>query len=357
MPSASKISWAKLRVGLTAIVALVLIGVLIYLLTGTQSLFSREVVVYTYLGDAAAVAVGAPVRINGINAGNVAGVLLTNDTAPERSVRLDLSIHEDMLVHIPVDSLATVTAENLLGSKFLNIRKGKSRETIKPGATIAAQTSKEIFEVMDSFFPLLTSAQITLQRIDNILSFVESGQGNIGKLLKDVSLYNRIDGILSEVQKTTTAVNTGKGTISKLIYDDVLLDDILTPIQRMDRILQGIEEGKGTAGKLLKDPAVYDEIQKNLALMRLVLTDIQEGKGTAGKLLKSDELHTQIAGLIKRIDTTVEKLNTGQGTIGQLLVNPQLYESLNGVSKEMHGLMKDFRANPKKFLHIKLGLF
>ncbi len=91
--------------------------------------------------------------------------------------------------------------------------------------------------------------------------------------------------------------------------------------------------------------------------MRLVLTGIQEGKGTAGKLLKSDELHTQIAGLIKRIDTTVEKLNTGQGTIGQLLVNPQLYESLNGVSKEMHGLMKDFRANPKKFLHIKLGLF
>ena len=63
------------------------------------------------------------------------------------------------------------------------------------------------------------------------------------------------------------------------------------------------------------------------------------------------------AGLLKRIDVTVEKLNSGQGTMGQLLVNPQLYESLNGVSREMHGLMKDFRANPKKFLHIKLGLF
>ncbi|MFN7938230.1 MAG: MlaD family protein [Bryobacteraceae bacterium] len=357
MASASKISWAKLRVGLTAIVALVLIGVLIYLLTGTESLFSREVIVYTYLGDAAAVAVGAPVRINGINAGSVKGVLLTNNTEPDRSVRLDLSIREDMLSHVPVDSLATVTAENLLGSKFLNIRKGKSRETIKPGATISAQTSKEIFEVMDSFFPLLTSAQITLQRIDNILSFVESGQGNIGKLLKDVSLYNRIDSILAEVNKTTAAVNAGKGTISKLIYDDVLLNDIRTPIQRLDRILQGIEEGKGTAGKLLKDPALHDELQKNLVLMRLVLNDIQEGKGTAGKLLKSDDLHNQIAGLLKRIDVTVDKLNTGQGTLGQLLVNPQLYESLNGVSKEMHGLMKDFRANPKKFLHIKLGLF
>jgi phospholipid/cholesterol/gamma-HCH transport system substrate-binding protein len=38
-------------------------------------------------------------------------------------------------------------------------------------------------------------------------------------------------------------------------------------------------------------------------------------------------------------------------------VNPSLYESLDGASLEMRGLMKDFRANPKKFLRIRLGLF
>ena len=47
----------------------------------------------------------------------------------------------------------------------------------------------------------------------------------------------------------------------------------------------------------------------------------------------------------------------GQGTLGQLLVNPQLYESLDGTTREMQGLFKDFRANPKKFLRIKLGIF
>jgi phospholipid/cholesterol/gamma-HCH transport system substrate-binding protein len=40
-----------------------------------------------------------------------------------------------------------------------------------------------------------------------------------------------------------------------------------------------------------------------------------------------------------------------------LLVNPSLYDNLNGATRELNGLMKDFRANPKKFLHIKLGLF
>ena len=98
MASATKVSWAKLRVGLTAIVALVLIGVLIYLLTGTENPFAREVIVYTYLGDAAAVAVGAPVRINGISAGSVKSVLLTDNREPDRIVRLDLSIRNCYLI-------------------------------------------------------------------------------------------------------------------------------------------------------------------------------------------------------------------------------------------------------------------
>ena len=39
------------------------------------------------------------------------------------------------------------------------------------------------------------------------------------------------------------------------------------------------------------------------------------------------------------------------------MVNPQLYESLNGMTGELHGLVKDMRANPKKFLRIKLAIF
>ncbi len=357
MPSASKVSWAQLRVGITAMVAMALIGVLIYLLTGGTSLFTREVVLYTYLGDAAAVAVGAPVRVNGISAGNVRRVALSGSTDPARIVRVEMAIDENMLKEIPIDSVAGVSAENLLGSKFMNIKKGKSPQTVKPGAEIQSLATKEIFEIMDSFFPLLTSAQVILQRINHIVEMVESGQGNIGKFLVDETLYARMDAILGEFHKTALAVNSGKGTISKLLYDEELYTDIRAPIQRIDRILAAIEEGKGTAGKLLKDPAIYDELQRNLILVRLILNDVQTGKGTMGRLLKSDEVHNQIAGLLKRIDSTVEKLNSGQGTLGQLLVNPRLYESLDGATREMSGLMKDFRSNPKKFLHIKLGLF
>jgi phospholipid/cholesterol/gamma-HCH transport system substrate-binding protein len=357
MPSASKVSWMQLRVGITAIFALSLIAVLIFLLTGVRNPFAREVLLYTYLGDGAAVAVGAPVRVNGINAGSVQKIGLSGDNNPARIVRVEMAVEERMLKEIPVDSVATISAENLLGSKFINIKKGKSQNFVKPGAEVPSLASKEIFEIMDSFFPLLTSVQVTLKRIDNIVDFIESGQGNIGKLIKDETLYKRIDTILAEFQKTSAAMNNGKGTVSRLLYEDTMYQDIRGTIARVDRILSGIEQGKGTAGKLLQDPAVYDELQKNLMVVRAMLEDVQAGKGTAGKLLKSDELHNQIAGLMRRVDTTMEKINSGQGTLGQLLVNPQLYEQLNLTTREVNGLLKDFRANPKKFLHIKLGLF
>ena len=102
---------------------------------------------------------------------------------------------------------------------------------------------------------------------------------------------------------------------------------------------------------------VYDELNKTVAEFHKVVEDLNAGKGTAGKLLKSDELHKQLQDSMAKVDLMLDKINSGQGTVGQLLVNQQLYDNLNGATREMHLLMKDFRANPKKFLRIKLGLF
>jgi phospholipid/cholesterol/gamma-HCH transport system substrate-binding protein len=58
-----------------------------------------------------------------------------------------------------------------------------------------------------------------------------------------------------------------------------------------------------------------------------------------------------------KVDQTLEKANSGQGTLGQLMVNPQLYDSMTGATREANSLIKDIRANPKKFLNLKLSIF
>lgn len=357
MPSAKKVKWAQLRVGVMAIGAMIVLAVLIFLLTGTKKLFARKAVLHTYLDDAAALAVGAPVRLNGIIVGDVVKVELSGSKTPRRAVRIDLSVDSSTLSTIPVDSEATITAENVLGTKYINIRMGHRSEVIKDGGEIPSKDVSEFDEVVQSGYDVMVAARSLLKRIDGIVSEMEKGKGTIGKLLVDEEFYSKLTGTVAETQKVAAAVSSGKGTIGRLLYDESLYNDFRGSVQRFDSLLADIQAGQGTAGKFIKDPALYDEARQTVAELRRLAEDLNAGKGTAGKLLKDEKLHQQIQSTIAKLEDTMDKINSGQGTLGQLMVNPNLYESLDGVSREMNGLLKDFRANPKKFLRIKLALF
>jgi phospholipid/cholesterol/gamma-HCH transport system substrate-binding protein len=108
---------------------------------------------------------------------------------------------------------------------------------------------------------------------------------------------------------------------------------------------------------LLKDPKIANDFHTTLNELNTMLADLNAGKGTAGAILKDDKLAKQFSQTLDKVNLTVDKVNSGQGTLGQLLVNPALYDSATGTTRELHELLKDFRANPKKFLSIKLNLF
>jgi phospholipid/cholesterol/gamma-HCH transport system substrate-binding protein len=357
MPSTHKTRWAQLRVGMMAVAAMVILGVLIFLLTGDKKIFSENATLYTYMADSAALAKGAPVRINGILAGKIHKVGLSGETAPRRVIRIDMEVEKDMLGQIPVDSIAAISSENVLGTKYINIRKGQSGTTVQPGFEIQSLDTRDFDEVFQQGYALLTQLQGILKRVDAIVGLVEVGKGSIGKLLVDEELYDRIIAMVAEGQKITHAMSTPTGTIGKLIYDDAILRDFQKSMARVDNLLIGLEQGQGTAGKLLKDEAVYAELRGSIQEVRKLVGDLNAGKGTAGKLLKSEELHDQLHASLSKVDLIIDKINAGQGTIGRLLVDPQLYDTLNGATREMQNLIKDIRANPKKFLRIKLALF
>jgi phospholipid/cholesterol/gamma-HCH transport system substrate-binding protein len=357
MPSARKVKWAQLRVGIMVLVALLLLAVLIYLLTGNKKLFATNATLYTYMNDSAALAVGAPVRLNGIMKGNVDAVDLSGQNDPTRIVRVRMSVDASALKDIPVDSEAAISAENVLGTKYINIKKGTSPQPVRDGGEVRSADVSEFEDVVRSGYDVMVTARALLKRIDGVVNAMEAGKGTIGKLLVDEQLYKNLNATVAETQKVAAAINNGEGTVGRLLHDDALYADIRTTVRRLDEVLTSVQQGRGTAGKLINDPGLYDDARKTVAELRRLSEDLNAGKGTAGKFLKDEALHRQIQSTVAKLESTLDKVNAGQGTLGQLLVNPSLYESLNGASAEMQGLMKDFRANPKKFLRIKLALF
>jgi phospholipid/cholesterol/gamma-HCH transport system substrate-binding protein len=288
----------------------------------------------------------------------VDNVALSGETNPQRIIKVDFNVDSDMLKQIPVDSIASISSDNLLGStKFLQITKGTSPNTVQSGATLKAENTQQFDQLVAQGFNVLDSAQAILQKISNIVGQVEAGNGTIGKLLVDQSLYNSLAATVSQVQLLATTLNSKTGTVGHLINDNELYNQIQTVVDRVDKVMAGLQQGQGTAGMLLKDPKMYNDIDKSINQLNTILANLNAGKGTAGQLLVSNKIGNQVSTTLSKVDLTLDKVNSGQGTIGQLLVNPALYDAATGTTQELHALLKDFRANPKKFLSIKLHIF
>jgi phospholipid/cholesterol/gamma-HCH transport system substrate-binding protein len=357
MADPKKVSFAQIRVGVMAIAAMAIVGGLIFLLTGQKNLFTRTFQLRTFMDDSSGMQDAAPVRLNGILIGEVQELKLSGSKDPRRIVEIDMTVKNDYLTEIPKDSRAGIAASNLLGEKFINISKGTSPQHVQPGDEVQSVASQDIPELMAQSANLLAQFQSLLGRANLILGDVEAGKGNLGKFLKDEELFTRLNSSVAEAQQILVDVRTGKGTISRLLYDPTLSNDIHAALEKLNGILAELQQGRGTAGKLLKDDALFNDLRKTTAQFNQLISDLQAGRGTAGKLLKDEKLYNQINQLVAKVDTTIDKLNSGQGTLGQLMVNPQLYETLNGATGELQQLLKDIRANPKKFLRIKIAIF
>ena len=358
MPSKEKVSLAQLKVGVLAIVALACITLIVFLLTGNASWFKKQIPLDMYTSDASGLTPGAPVRINGIQAGTVKKVQLSGSTNPQRVIRVDFVVDEDMRKQIPSDSICSISSDNLLGStKFLQINKGTSPKLIQPGATVKSADTRQFDALIQQGYNVLDSLQVILGKVQDIVGQVEVGKGTIGKLLVDETLYNSLQATVGQVQLLTTNLNSKHGTVGHLINDDELYGQIQSAVRKIDQMTADLQAGKGTAGMLLKDPKVYNDLDHSLDQVNTLLAKVNSGQGTIGQLVSNDKAARQLNDALDKVNVTLNKVNSGQGTIGQLLVNPQLYESLNGSTREFHDLLRDFRANPKKFLSIKLKIF
>src|SRR3954452_531576 len=273
MPSKEKVSFSQLKVGILAIVALACITLIVFLLTGNASWFKKQVPLKMYTSDAAGLTPGAPVRINGIQAGSVKAVQLSGDTNPQRIIRVDFVVDEEMQKQIPSDSIASISSDNLLGStKFLQINKGTRPETLQANATVKSADTRQFDALIQQGYNVLDSLQVILGKAQDIVGQVEVGKGTIGKLLVDETLYNSLQATVNQVQLLSTTLNSKNGTIGHLINDNTLYEEAQGVISRIDVMTQDLQAGKGTAGLLLKDPKLYNQLNASLDQLNGILT-------------------------------------------------------------------------------------
>ena len=361
MAQRKQLSWTELRVGLFVLVGLAILAVGIFYVTA-PGVLGPKYRLRTYLPEVSGLSTGAPVRLDGVEVGNVESIRVTSRArgqVPDKSrsievvVRVDRRYQEDILT----DSTASLVTEGLLGNRYMNISRGFTGVPLKENQEVKGTEEKAIKEVVQRSADLLGNLNALSDDVRDLIAGVQDGRGTLGKLLTDEQAYGHLHSILEKSDQMVTGIQAGQGTLGKLVASEEIYQKANSAVGRVDTMLADVQAQKGTVGKLIYDPSLYDNAKQALEKSNLLLTDVRAGKGTLGKLATDDSLFISLRDTSGHLATATAKLNENTTSAGKLFSDPKLYDNLAGLSGDLRLLIGDIRQNPKKFLRIKFGLF
>jgi phospholipid/cholesterol/gamma-HCH transport system substrate-binding protein len=359
LPSQQQIKWSQLRVGLTVIFASSVLALLLFLMSGTSGLFSHRITIKSFFDNASGLRVGAPVRLNGVDIGNVVGMRIVPDKDKQLTpVEVIMKVSSKYSFSLRRDSVTSLETAGVLGETYLDIDSSQAiGQPAGDGDVLPTHVHPDFNEVVRSSQSTLQNMDALLKRADRILAFAESGKGSLGKLIYDPTLYDRFSQTVTEFNGIVDEIAKGKGSLGQLIKSNDAYDKFVATLDRMNRVVDDLQAGKGTAGKFLKDPSLYDNANDTVANLKKVSDDIQAGKGTFGKLAKDEELAKKLDTTLTKIAALTTDLEAGNGTVGKLFKDDALYNNANQMLTHTGDLVKAIRENPKKYLSIKLHVF
>jgi phospholipid/cholesterol/gamma-HCH transport system substrate-binding protein len=96
-------------------------------------------------------------------------------------------------------------------------------------------TAEELRLTVADARSVLKSAQTT---VDNL----NSGQGTMGKLMKDERLYNETTDAMTNLREILQKINRGEGSVGQLVNDESLLKNVKLSLQKLDKATESLED-------------------------------------------------------------------------------------------------------------------
>lgn len=325
-----------LKVGIFILAGLFLFGMVVFLLGQERNLFAASFDYKTSFTDVQGLKPGAPVRMGGIDVGQVSAVGYDEKHPDDSTIYVTFWIRRADAERIRLDTRAKVANKGLLGDKMVELSVG-SGEVAKPGSKLEGEAPSDMFgklggmadkaeAVLDNVEKatrplgdekLHKDIQGSVSSLNHILNEVAHGQGYPAKLLSDPEEAARISRVIDNLEKTTNEaqaaikdirgvvgrVQSGPGFAHDVIYDQPRgLNEVSSAANEVALTLKGVREGDGVAHDVLFG-----------------------GKGDTADILKN------LSGMTSDLRSIVADVRAGKGTIGGLLVDPSVYEDVKVV--------------------------
>jgi phospholipid/cholesterol/gamma-HCH transport system substrate-binding protein len=346
MPRTRSIAWSQLKLGVVAIVAILMVSVLVIAIGGQGGFFWQRYPLKTQFDNAQGMKSGAVVRLSGKEVGKVTAVEFSGTR-----IDVTLEISKDVRPLVTTESLATIGSLSLLGESIVDVSAASAGRPLNDWEYVKSGVSGGPFGALQS------SASQSLDEAAKILTGIRGGQGTLGKLVTDEALYRDIDRFVVSATAVTKALNEGKGTLGNLMNDPAAYNSLKASLENLQTVTERMKDEQSPLGRLLHDDAMGKSLSTATSNLEEVTAKLRRGEGTAGKLLTDQQVYDNLNALTAKLDRLITDLNAGRGTAGQLLHDQQLYETMNRAAGELRDLLADIRKDPKKYLRVSVSIF
>ena len=346
MPRTRSLAWAELKIGVLMIAALVIAAITIFLLTGTRGFFWQQYSLKTRFPNVAGLQPGSPVRLAGVDVGEVDDVQLVGE-----QVDVVFTVNETFRDRITTYSIAKLGSVSLLGESAVDIEPSAAGTPIPEWGYVP--TGKPAAQLAD----ITESANQGISELTGLIHDVRVGRGTVGKLMTDEQLYADLNRFVATANDLTQGIKEGRGTLGQLVNDPKAAQALAASLKNIEDMTRQLNAGQGSLGKLLTDDSFSRSLTSATTNLDTLVGKLNRGEGTAGKLMTDPAVFNQLNSVTQRLDQLVTSLNAGDGTAGRLLKDKQLYENMNAAVADVRTLIANINKDPRRYLNIRVSIF
>src|SRR5713101_4183979 len=196
MAQHKQLTWTELRVGLFVLAGAILLVLVIFYVTGAGGgALGPKYRLHTYLNEVDGLTVGAPVRVDGVEVGNVEQIIIAplrpgQQPAKSRNIEVNMRIQKQFQEYIRSDSSAGLITEGLLGNRYVDIDRGYVGRELTNDDEIPGREEKALKEVVERSADLMDNLSAITKQASAVLTDVRNGHGSLGKFMVDEAAYN-----------------------------------------------------------------------------------------------------------------------------------------------------------------------
>jgi phospholipid/cholesterol/gamma-HCH transport system substrate-binding protein len=257
------------RLGILIASASVLFVLVLFLIGNRTYLFSNTFEIRSQFNQVAGLQIGAPVQFQGINVGRVEEVRLP--TAPGEPIEVSMSIANRASHLIRRNTNANIKTDGLVGEMIIVlVNPVDIAEHANPGDIIPGEDPFDLFEITDRALSSVLTFEQAAESFEKILQDVQKGEGTLGRIVYDSTLYVEIVETMDETQSILSSLSR-----SAEANAEIIVDLAIEATRGVERILAKADSGNGTLARFLNDPAMYEQLLASTDSLKVIAGDLR----------------------------------------------------------------------------------